>query len=418
MYAIFDKALKNIVVSGDLLVFDATGRGHRYGDSQGLPVAFRFTSRTAPLKIALDADLYLGEAFMNGDIEMQEGTIYDLLALLLRNIEGRTVPAALRYMDRVRKVLKRVYEYNPTWRAKANVAHHYDLSDSLYDLFLDGDRQYSCAYFESPDATLEEAQLAKKRHLAAKLDVKPGMRVLDIGSGWGGLGLYLAEQCGANVTGVTLSEEQHRVSNERALQRGLFDRVKFQLLDYRHLNEPFDRIVSVGMFEHVGVVHYAEFFRKIRQLLKPDGVALLHSINRSDGPGATSRWINKYIFPGGSIPALSEVVPQLEKYGLYLTDVEILRLHYAETLRHWRERFLARRDEAKRIYDERFCRMWEFYLAASETAFRYSALNNFQIQFTRSQHALPITRNYMIEAEDRLRAPAARERRLKSVPAE
>jgi cyclopropane-fatty-acyl-phospholipid synthase len=315
-------------------------------------------------------------------------------------------------------MLRRVYEYNPTWRAKANVAHHYDLSGALYDLFLDGDRQYSCAYFETPEATLDEAQLAKKRHLAAKLDIRPGMRVLDIGSGWGGLGLYLAEHCGADVTGVTLSEEQHKASSERARQRGLSDRVAFKLMDYRNLEEQFDRIVSVGMFEHVGVVHYGEFFRKIQRLLKPDGVAVLHSINRSDGPGATSRWINRYIFPGGSIPALSEVVPELERNKLYVTDVEILRLHYAETLRHWRARFAARRVEAKQIYDERFCRMWEFYLAASETAFRYSGLNNFQIQFTRSQHALPITRNYMIEAEDRLRNPAQRERRLKSVPAE
>ncbi|MBC8037824.1 MAG: class I SAM-dependent methyltransferase, partial [Rhizobiales bacterium] len=317
-----------------------------------------------------------------------------------------------------RKWLKRRHPYNPVGKAKANVAHHYDLSGQLYDLFLDRDRQYSCAYFETPGASLEEAQLAKKRHLAAKLDIKPGMKVLDIGSGWGGLGLYLAEICGANVTGVTLSEEQHKLSNERAAQRGVDDRAQFRLLDYRNLDEKFDRIVSVGMFEHVGVVHYKEFFGRCRALLKDDGIATLHSINRSDGPGATSAWIKKYIFPGGYIPALSEVIPHLEQQGLYITDIEILRLHYAETLRHWGIRFAGNRERAREIYDERFCRMWEFYLAASEATFRYAGLNNFQIQFCKNQHALPLTRDYIRDAEDALRALESKLPRLKSVPAE
>ncbi|MGA7268784.1 MAG: cyclopropane-fatty-acyl-phospholipid synthase family protein, partial [Aestuariivirga sp.] len=293
-----------------------------------------------------------------------------------------------------------------------------DLSGALYDLFLDRDRQYSCAYFEGPEASLEDAQLAKKRHLAAKLMIKPGMKVLDIGSGWGGLGLYLAETCGAEVTGVTLSEEQHKLSNERAEQRGIADRVKFHLKDYRHLDQRFDRIVSVGMFEHVGVGHFAEYFGKIRSLLADDGAAVVHSINRSDGPGATSAWVKKYIFPGGYIPALSEVVPQIEGAGLYITDIEILRLHYAETLREWAHRFADHRDRARDIYDERFCRMWEFYLAASECAFRFGGMNNFQIQFCRNQHALPLTRNYMIKEEERLRAIDSKRRRLKSIPAE
>ncbi len=302
-------------------------------------------------------------------------------------------------------------------KAKANVAHHYDLSGALYDLFLDRDRQYSCAYFETPTASLEDAQLAKKRHLAAKLQIKPGMKVLDIGSGWGGLGLYLAETCGAEVVGVTLSEEQHKLSNERARQRGVADRVQFRLLDYRQLNERFDRIVSVGMFEHVGVGHYKEFFAKCRALLKDDGVAVLHSINRSDGPGATSAWIKKYIFPGGYAPALSEVVPHIERQGLYVTDIEILRLHYAQTLREWRRRFADHRERALAIYDERFCRMWEFYLAGSEAPSAIGGMNNFQIQFSRSQHALPLTRDYMLEAEDGC-AGGSRRPRFKSVPAE
>jgi cyclopropane-fatty-acyl-phospholipid synthase len=273
----------------------------------------------------------------------------------------------------------------------------------MYDLFLDVDRQYSCAYFEQPESTLEEAQLAKKRHLAAKLCIQPGMKVLDIGSGWGGLGLYLAEICGADVTGVTLSQEQHKLSNERAAQRGLKDRAQFHLKDYRNLDQKFDRIVSVGMFEHVGIGHFKEFFTKCSGLLSDDGIAVLHSINRSDGPGVTSKWIAKYIFPGGYIPALSEVVPHLEQHGLYVTDVEILRLHYAETIRHWANRFAGNRERAAKVYDERFCRMWEFYLAGSECAFRYGGMNNFQIQFVKNQHALPMTRSYIQAEEARLK---------------
>ena len=285
-------------------------------------------------------------------------------------------------------------------------------------MFLDRDRQYSCAYFENDNSTLEEAQLAKKRHLAAKLGIKPGMKVLDIGSGWGGLGLYLAEICGAQVTGVTLSEEQHKLSRERAVQRGVADKADYRLLDYRLLDEKFDRIVSVGMFEHVGVGHYKEFFRKCKSLLKDDGYAVLHSINRSDGPGATSGWVKKYIFPGGYIPALSEVVPHLEREGLYITDIEILRLHYARTLHEWAKRFEAQRERAKALYDERFCRMWEFYLNASETAFRYSCMNNFQIQFSKSQLVIPFTRDYIMGEEDRLRGLETRQPRLRSVSAE
>jgi cyclopropane-fatty-acyl-phospholipid synthase len=244
------------------------------------------------------------------------------------------------------------------------------------------------------------------------------MRVLDIGSGWGGLGLYLAETCGAAVTGVTLSEEQHKLSNERAKQRGVADKAQFKLQDYRHLEGQYDRIVSVGMFEHVGVGHYKEFFQKCRSLLNGDGIAVLHSINRSDGPGATSAWIKKYIFPGGYIPALSEVIPHVERNGLYVTDIEILRLHYAKTIEEWRKRFEDHRARAAELYDERFCRMWEFYLGASETAFRYSGMNNFQIQFCRDQHVLPLQRNYIQEEEERLRAIDSKRPRLKSVSAD
>lgn len=401
---LLDAVLKKLIRRGDLRISDWTGSVSQFGDGGSPRAHIRITSAATARKLALDPDRHLGECYMDGCIEMVEGSIYDFLALAMQNTERQGKSHWIHnVVHKGRLATRRLAQNNPVGKAKSNVAHHYDLSGSLYDLFLDVDRQYSCAYFESGSATLEEAQLAKKRHLAAKLNIKPGMKVLDIGSGWGGLGLYLAEVCGAEVTGVTLSEEQHKLSNERASQRGIGQRVKFLLKDYRHLDQTYDRVVSVGMFEHVGIGHYPEFFAKVATLLKDDGVALLHSINRSDGPGVTSAWINRHIFPGGYIPALSEVIPHLEEQGLYITDIEILRLHYAETLRHWSRRFASNRERAKALYDERFCRMWEFYLAGSECAFRYGGMNNFQIQFGRNQHVLPITRDYIGQEEDRLR---------------
>jgi cyclopropane-fatty-acyl-phospholipid synthase len=281
------------------------------------------------------------------------------------------------------------------------VAHHYDLNDQLYDFFLDRDRQYSCAYFKTGDEPIEQAQLDKKRHIAAKLLLKPGQKVLDIGSGWGGMALFLSQQFGVDVTGVTLSKEQLAVSNRRALEGGLADHVKFKLLDYRQENGRYDRIVSVGMFEHVGSDHYIEYFRKVKALLKEDGVMLLHAIGRMEPPGGTNTWLKKYIFPGGYTPALSEVLTAIEKVGLWVTDIEVLRLHYARTLRHWRGRFNANRERIKQMagYDERFCRMWEFYLAGCEVAFRYMNQMVFQIQIARRVDAVPLTRNYMVDAE-------------------
>jgi cyclopropane-fatty-acyl-phospholipid synthase len=361
----------------------------------------RFTTRAAEWGILLDPELKLGECYMNGTFVVEQGTIADVLAIALG--QNSDVPHWARPQWALRYIWRRIQQFNPRRRARRNVAHHYDLDGRLYSLFLDADRQYSCAYFENPGQSLDDAQLAKKRHLAAKMLLEPGKRVLDIGCGWGGLGLYLAEVTGARVTGITLSQEQHTVANERAAEKGLSERAKFRLQDYRDLQGQFDRIVSVGMFEHVGVNHYDIFFRKCAELLSDDGVMLLHSIGRSEGPNITNPWIAKYIFPGGYIPSISEVLPAIERSGLLVCDMEILRLHYAETLKAWRERFLAHREEVERIYDERFVRMWEFYLAASEMSFREQKMMNFQLQLTKRQGIVPMTRDYIGREERRLR---------------
>ena len=394
---------KNFVKHGSLTVKYPDGKRETYGDGTGTAVTMELTDKAAERALELDPALRAGEMFMDGRMRITEGSIYDFIAVVTSNTQGLPVTKWWRLLDKLRVATRRIHQHNTLRRSKSNVAHHYDLDGSLYRLFLDSDRQYSCGYFESPDDNLENAQLAKKRHIAAKMCLKDGMDVLDIGCGWGGMGLYLADICGANVKGLTLSEEQHGIANGRAADMGLADRARFELQDYRDCQGQFDRIVSVGMFEHVGVGNFPTFFNTARRLLKPDGVILLHSIGRFDGPGATNPWVDKYIFPGGYIPALSEVLPTIEKAGLKVTDIEILRLHYAETLKAWRERFLARRDEARALYDERFCRMWEFYLAASETAFRYQDMMVFQIQITRDQEAVPLTRDYIMEAEQRLR---------------
>jgi cyclopropane-fatty-acyl-phospholipid synthase len=298
-------------------------------------------------------------------------------------------------------------QFNPVKRAQANAAHHYDLSGELYDLFLDDDRQYSCAYFARPDMTLDEAQEAKKHHIAGKLLIEPGMRVLDIGCGWGGMGLTLARDYGAEVTGVTLSKEQHAMANERAETAGVADKAKFHLMDYRQVEGQFDRIVSVGMFEHVGVPHYEEYFRTVNERLTPEGIALIHTIGRADPPGTTSPWITKYIFPGGYVPALSETARAIETQDLYTTDVEVWRLHYAETLKHWHERFVSNIDRARELYDERFCRMWRYYLLACELTFRLNKQVVFQFQLSPRQDAVPLTRDYLYrDSEDALQHAA------------
>ena len=395
--------LGRLIRRGSFTITTAAGKTYTFGDGSGPPVAARFTSAKAQRSVMLDPELKLGEAYMDGTFVVERGSIVDVIAILFGQERVVSPPWAL--LPRLlRYLFRRLQQFNPRSRARHNVAHHYDLDGRLYRLFLDGDEQYSCAYFESRDQSLDDAQLAKKRHLAAKLCIKAGGKVLDIGCGWGGLALYLAEIAGARVTGITLSQEQYKRAQNRALERGLTENTAFRLMDYRDVGGRFDRIVSVGMFEHVGVGFYDVFFRRCEELLADDGVALLHTIGRSGPPSITNPWIAKYIFPGGYIPALSEVLPAVQRAGLLVSDVEILQLHYAETLKAWRERFLAHRDEVMRLYDQRFVRMWEFYLACSEVAFRGGDMVVFQIQLAKHKGVTPATRDYIVREEARLRA--------------
>jgi cyclopropane-fatty-acyl-phospholipid synthase len=400
-------ALDRIVRKGDLRIYDCKGDLHRFGDGTGRRVVARITDRRTERAIAFDPGLGVGEGYMDGTFQMEEGRIYEFLEVVFENSEALKLPGWMRGLDVLRYVTRRVQQFNPAGRSRRNVAHHYDINGAIYDLFLDRDRQYSCAYFDPGSDDLDDAQLAKKRHLAAKLALQSGQRVLDIGSGWGGLGIYLAKAANVHVTGVTLSDEQFALSRERAQREGLAKVVEFKLQDYRHVPGPFERIVSVGMFEHVGINHYKTYFNRVRELLADDGVAVIHSIGRFDGPSNTNPFMAKYIFPGGYIPALGEVIPAIERSGLYVTDVEVLRLHYAETLRHWRHRFIAGWDKAKETLGEEFCRMWEFYLAGSESGFRWQNLMVFQIQVSKKLGTLPITRDYMVEEERRLRTREA-----------
>jgi cyclopropane-fatty-acyl-phospholipid synthase len=390
-----------LIKTGSLQITYPDGVKHSYGDGTGDPVHAIFRTGHAARAVALDPMLALPEAYMDGEFDIVSGGLLDFLRIAFINLSGGggVRPLTSKLVEGTRRAARRLQQVNTTARARRNVHRHYDLSGEMYRLFLDADLQYSCAYFERPDISLEAAQAAKKRHIAAKLRLAPGQNVLDIGSGWGGLGLYLARRFDVNVLGVTLSTEQLAVAQQRAQKEHLDNQVHFELRDYRDLSERFDRIVSVGMFEHVGVNHFKAFFGKVKTLLKPDGVMLLHFIGRSGPPTATSAFIRKYIFPGGYIPALSEVLPAIERAGLVVTDVEVLRMHYAETLKAWRERFLANRARAVAIYDERFARMWEFYLASSEASFRWDELVVFQIQLARRNDSLPVARDYMRQME-------------------
>lgn len=408
---LLSRLLKTVIQVGTLSVIDADGREHVFQGEPGPSAGFRILDKRLHRRLALNPELTVGEAVMDGTLQPLDCSLYDVLALLMSNREHLGDSKWQTLLLRLNKLARRLHQNNSPKRAQANVAHHYDLSNDLYRMFLDDDMQYSCGYFHTVDDTLEQAQTQKKLHIASKLNLKPGQRILDIGCGWGGLAMTLAEQEDIEVLGITLSAEQLKLARQRVVDRGLEKRVKIEPIDYRDVEGPFDRIVSVGMFEHVGAIHYNTYFTKVRDLLTPDGVALLHSIGRKDPPGSTNAWLRKYIFPGGYAPALSEAVAAVERSGMWITDIEIWRTHYAETLRHWRQRFMANRDRAAELLDDRFCRMWEFYLVICELNFRIESGNVFQMQLTRDRSAVPQIRDYMIDTERR-HADQASERQL------
>ena len=405
---VFERYLSGAVRNGTLTVVNHRGTSRTFGTAApGWPdVTIRFADGRVARDIALHPDLGAGEAYMNGRLLIEQGDVMDLVGLIYRNNpweKGGSIDATSPLRHAVRSLKGRLDRINWARKSKRNVAHHYDLDDRLYDLFLDADRQYSCAYWTDPENTLEQAQQDKLAHIAAKLALAPRQRVLDIGCGWGGMALYLNRVADVDVLGVTLSEEQLKVARQRADAAGVADRVRFELIDYRAVTGNFDRIVSVGMFEHVGPASYATFFRKCRNLLTDDGVMLLHTIGRMGAPGVTDAWTAKYIFPGGYSPSLSEVVTASEKASLIVSDVETLRLHYAYTLRQWYKRVTENRAAIEALYDARFYRMWQFYLAGAATSFENGSMCNFQVQYARHRDTLPITRDYMALAEAQYR---------------
>jgi len=404
----FERVLRRLIRDGDLRVRIGDGPEMRFGNGLGGRVVVQLQDQSTARRLLIDPELALGECYMDGSLSIAGDDIQGLLAIVVRNNADPTrlsLPA--RALAVLRHLRRRLDQSNPEALARRNVAHHYDLTPAIYDLFLDSDRHYSCAYFAEPGVSLETAQRAKTAHIARKLLIEPGMRVLDIGCGWGGLALALARDHGAKVTGVTLSAEQLSVARDRARAAGLAERVSFELADYRALRGQFDRIVSVGMFEHVGAPNFGTFFGVLRDRLTEDGVALIHTIGRTAPPAATNPWIARYIFPGGYVPSLSEVVTAVEDSGLRVADIECLRLHYALTLRCWFDRFNAQADVAAALKDARFVRMWRYYLAASEQTFRHGPQDVFQVQLCRRADAVPITRDYLYPAASERLAQAA-----------
>jgi cyclopropane-fatty-acyl-phospholipid synthase len=399
--------VEKLLTTGSITLLRPGHQPETYGRAGGKHLTVRFTDRRVAFDNLKNPRLGVGEAYMNGRLVVEDGTILDLLEMIVGSNRWEDGGNSRKAIKRGKKRFKYLFGRNRAAKSKRNVAHHYDLKDELYDLFLDDDRQYSCAYFTDSANGLEQAQADKKAHIAAKLFLQPGQKVLDIGCGWGGMALYLHQVAGVDVTGVTLSEEQLKVARRLAEEAGVSDHVRFELIDYRSVEGTFDRIVSVGMFEHVGAPHYLEFFAKCRELLAEDGVMLLHTIGKYGEAGASDPFTDKYIFPGYHVPSLSQIVSASEKVRLIASDVEMLRLHYAYTLRHWLERATKARDEIIAMYDERFFRMWEFYLAGGIVAFENGAMNNYQVQYIRDRRALPITRDYMAEAQAMYRQAAA-----------
>ncbi len=401
---LLSKMMQGFVQYGSLRVIDTKGKIHKFSKGrEGPEVTVKIHDKALYTKLFFNPELYAGEAYMDGTLTVEDGTIRDFLTLFAMNANNLRSQPLQKTIRKYYKRVKRLHQKNRRKKARSNVAHHYDLSNDFYKMFLDEDMQYSCAYFEEEGISLEQAQYAKKRHIASKMHINSGQKILDIGCGWGGMAIYLAKTFNVEVVGVTLSEQQYGLANERVKQEGLEGQVQILLKDYRDLNDKFDRIVSVGMFEHVGTPQYEEFFNKVYELLTDDGVMLLHSIGRRGQPGSTARWIRKYIFPGGYSPALSETLAKIEPSGLWVTDIEIWRLHYAKTLSEWSKRFQKNRGKIAKMFDERFCRMWEFYLIVSELSFRYGKNMIFQIQMAKSRMALPLIRDYMFWTENELR---------------
>jgi cyclopropane-fatty-acyl-phospholipid synthase len=398
--------LGSLVRQGSLTVCLPDGATLKFGDGTGSDIRVRIHDRATLRRIVLYPELALGEAYMTGSLTVEGDDIRAFLSVVLAHADDVERLWWQRWRRDIRTALRRVTQNNVPKLALRNVSHHYDLSAELYRLFLDSDRQYSCAYFRTPADTLELAQRQKKEHIARKLLIEPGMSVLDIGCGWGGLALTLARDFGARVTGVTLSREQLGIAQERARQLGLDGQVTFRLMDYRDIRQTFDRVVSVGMFEHVGLRHFDQYFQNVHDRLTPDGVALIHTIGSSEGPGPTNPWMAKYIFPGGYIPSLSEIATSVERQDLRITDIEFLWRHYAETLRNWSARFEENVAEVEKLYDAQFVRMWRFYLAACEQTFRYRRQTVFQLQLTRSAGVVPMTRDYQYRPRAAIRQAA------------
>lgn len=402
IFVLLDYILKPFIKIGCLKVIDSRGKTYTYHGKEGIKSSFRLHNTKIERQMFWQPEMALGEGYMNGTVTLEEGSLYDLLDLATKNlfINSNRIGLFPKMFYTVTKMLSRIQEYNSSHLAYQRISQHYDLNEDFIRLFLDKDLQYSCAYFKNLQDDLDVAQENKKKHIARKLLLKPGQRLLDIGSGWGGMALYLAKQADIEVVGITLSKEQHKLATERASQLNLSDRVKFYLRDYREEKGQYDRIVSVGMFEHVGVPHYSEYINQIHKLLKKDGIMLLHSIGSAGTPRPTNAWIRKYIFQGGCCPSLSQVLPSIENSDLFITDIELLHLHYAETLKKWRLNFMSNRETVKGLYDERFCRMWEYYLTSCEVAFRNQDLMVFQMQIVHDKTIIPSTREYQYQSEN------------------